>query len=172
MGYRKMPFPVTEFPEFVSGLQGEVVLAVRNPSFVSCLGHYILVFLLGFAGIGMIAIGVAAMEGKNTAGLMALGLMAILFALAIWASAWIRIKTKVYVVTNKRIVAKSGWIAQKVNEVRISDIRGANLCLGIWERLVGTGTISVGTAATGDTEIVIWGVRNPKQLLALINSQR
>ena len=51
-------------------------------------------------------------------------------------------------------------------------MRGANLVQGIWQRLIGVGNISVGTAATAGTEICMAGIRNPQKVVDTINSLR
>lgn len=58
------------------------------------------------------------------------------------------------------------------NEIWIKDMRAANLEQGIWQRLVGTGNIAIGTAASSGTEINIVGIQNPQSIVDVINDLR
>ena len=85
---------------------------------------------------------------------------------------WIEIHYTSYRITNLRIIVRRGLIAKFQNEIWIKDMRGANLVQGIWQRLIGVGNISVGTAATAGTEICMAGIRNPQKVVDTINSLR
>lgn len=85
---------------------------------------------------------------------------------------YVMLKTTAFVVTDKRVVAKTGVFSVNMSEVRIEDIRGVNLRQSLWQRVIGAGTVFVGTAATGGAEIVMNGVASPKQIVASVNAQR
>ena len=85
---------------------------------------------------------------------------------------WIEIHYTSYRITNLRIIVRRGLIAKFQNEIWIKDMRGANLVQGIWQRFIGVGNISVGTAATAGTEICMAGIRNPQKIVDIINSLR
>lgn len=77
-----------------------------------------------------------------------------------------------YKVTTYRIIIQTGFLSKSQNEIWIRDMRAANLEQGIWQRIVGIGNISIGTAATAGTEIRMYGVKKPKEAVELINSLR
>lgn len=77
-----------------------------------------------------------------------------------------------YRITTLRIVARTGFIAKIQNEIWIKDMRGANLSQSIWQRILGTGNISIGTAATAGAEICMNGIANPQEVVDTINSLR
>lgn len=86
--------------------------------------------------------------------------------------ALINIYCTTYILTNKRIIVKTGWMNKNQNEIWIKDMRGVNLNQSFWERLVGTGTVAIGTAATAGTEIQLRGISNAKEVVDTINSLR
>ncbi len=71
-----------------------------------------------------------------------------------------------------RIIVKRGWIAKLQNEVWIKDMRAVNLIQGVWQRIIGVGNVSIGTAATAGTEISIVGIIKPQVVVDKINSLR
>ena len=77
-----------------------------------------------------------------------------------------------YKVTTHRIIVTTGLLSKSKKEIWIRDMRGANLEQGLWQRIVGVGDISIGTAATAGTEIRMFGVKKPEEAVELINSLR
>lgn len=75
-------------------------------------------------------------------------------------------------VTTHRVIIRTGLLAKTQKEIWIRDMRGASLEQGLWQRIVGIGDISIGTAATAGTEIRMFGVKKPKEAVKLINSLR
>lgn len=85
---------------------------------------------------------------------------------------WIEIHYTTYTITTMRIIIRRGWIAKLQNEVWIKDMRAVNLVQGMWQRLIGVGNVSIGTAATAGTEISIVGIADPQVIIDEINSLR
>ena len=77
-----------------------------------------------------------------------------------------------YELTSHRIIICRGLIAKFQNEIWIKDMRAVNLNQGIWQRIIGVGNISIGTAATAGTEICITGISNPQKIIDKINALR
>lgn len=158
------------FPPFITPLNGEELLSVTRPSWLYFLGKYILGFLCLLIGIICAAIG-----AKNQSPIGVLTLLAFFgFFYLLWTTVKMLIfnHSYLYVMTNLRVMAKKGLFSVATSEVRISDIRGANLRQGIVERIFDVGSIAIGSAATAGTEVVFKGIRKPRHFLALINSQR
>ena len=133
------------FPRFVRPMQGESIVLIAHPSSM----NYVWWIVFGVLLIPFLLVGVAML-----------------------VYVYITLKTTCYVVTNKRVVAKVGWLNVKQSEVRIDDIRAVNLKLDLWQRIIGTGDITIGTAATGGAEIVMVGIGNPSHVVEAINAQR
>ena len=96
----------------------------------------------------------------------------ILIGLFFLLDAIINIKCTIYTVTTKRDVVKTGWLNKRQIEIWIKDMRGVNLQQDIWERIIGTGSVAIGTAATAGTEIQMHGLKNAQEIVNKINNLR
>ena len=78
--------------------------------------------------------------------------------------------TTEYVVTNKKIVAKHGWIARKTDELLLKKAEGLDVEQGIIQRMLGYGTVKF--SGTGSQKVIFDYVDDPmnakKQLENLI----
>ena len=103
-----------------------------------------------------------------------LGILTIplLVGIIILSVIWFQLHFTVYQITNLRIVVTQGWIARTRHEIWIKDMREANLSQTFWQRILGIGDISIGTAATAGTEICMEGVASPQRIVDSINSLR
>lgn len=54
-----------------------------------------------------------------------------------------------YLITNKRLIVKSGIITESVRTVHVQDMRDIFLTRGVFQCLTGTGSISIGSQTTG-----------------------
>ena len=99
-------------------------------------------------------------------------LLPILIGLYFLGRALVRIYSTTYIITDRRIVVKTGVFSIRSVEIRIFDVRGVFVARSLWQRIIGVGTVSVGTAATVGTEINMVDVSNPQQVVAVINSLR
>lgn len=131
-------------PEFVSPLAGEMGIAETHPSHWKYLGTIALGILLTPLVVGL---------------------------LILWWE-YICVKKTCYVVTNARVISKTGWLNTQLVEVRISDIRGVNVNRTLMQRILGIGDIAIGTSATEGTEIVMKGVVDPENFVRHVNEQR
>ncbi|MBP1582440.1 MAG: zinc-ribbon domain-containing protein [Victivallales bacterium] len=77
-----------------------------------------------------------------------------------------------YTVTTKRVIVKTGWLNKKQVEIWIKDMRGVSLHQDLWQRIIGTGSVAIGTAATAGTEIQMQGLKNAQQVVDKINNLR
>lgn len=111
---------------------------------------------------------------KNHFGLLCLGLITapLVIGLFILAYIYIKILFTRYEVTSKRIIICHGFISKTQSEIWIKDIRGATLSQSVWQRILRIGNISIGTAATADTEISMPGIAHPQKVVDKINSLR
>lgn len=113
-------------------------------------------------------------SAMNYLGGILLGLLTcmVLIGFLILLYIWIDIHFTSYRITTQRIIVRQGWIAKYQNEIWIKDMRGANLTQGIWQRIIGVGNISIGTAATAGAEICMKGIANPQKVVDQINKLR
>lgn len=71
----------------------------------------------------------------------------------------IKLTTQELAVTNKRIVAKTGWISRQTLELSIKKVEGVNVDQGVLGRIFNYGTITV--SGTGSSGTPIKGVDKP-----------
>jgi uncharacterized membrane protein YdbT with pleckstrin-like domain len=96
-----------------------------------------------------------ALSFKQTEGsqlLLAISLLALLFALISGISSFIRYKTSEFAITNKRVLIKIGFIQRHSLEVLLTKVEGIGVNQSILGRILGYGTIIVtGTGGTKET---------------------
>lgn len=84
----------------------------------------------------------------------------------------IAINCTTYRITSRRVLVNTGLINKKQVEIWIKDMRGVNMERDLWQLIIGTGSVAIGTAATAGTEIKMHGLRNAQEIIDLINSLR
>lgn len=79
--------------------------------------------------------------------------------LAFLLVAWIRYKTTELAVTNKRVIAKSGFISRHTVEININKVDGIQVMQSIPGRLFNFGSLII--SGTGAQQAPIPGISNP-----------
>ena len=146
--------------EFLDGSQGtqtasapsephtqepEKTLWTGTPSHYYYLGAYVIGTLLLVAyGLGLIIIIWALLDRSN----------------------------KVFTVTTRRVMSKSGIIARSTQEVTMKDIRSINLNQGIIERIFGLGTVQIGSAGTAGIEVQFSGIPSAEKVKDVISRHK
>ena len=107
-------------------------------------------------------------------GMIVLGVITIpiLMGIFILLAVWLEMHFTTFEITNRRVVVSRGIFNRYRSEIYISDMRNANFSQTFWQRLVHIGDISIGTAATAGTEIVLGKVAAPEKIIELLNSLR
>ena len=85
---------------------------------------------------------------------------------------WIETHLTSFRITNLRVIVKRGLISKSQREIWIKDMRGANLVQNVWQRILNIGDVSIGTAATAETEICLVGISSPQKVVDQINALR
>ncbi len=96
----------------------------------------------------------------------------LLVGIFILASVLIEIYCTKYLITTKRIVVTTGFLNKKQVEIWVKDMRAVNLHQDLWQRIIGTGTIAIGTAATAGTEVNMYGLKDAQEIVDKINALR
>ena len=73
-----------------------------------------------------------------------------------------------FAVTNKTVLAKSGIISRKTDELQLKKIEGCDVKQGIFGRMLGYGDIVV--SGTGSQQVVFWNIDNPLAVKKQIDS--
>lgn len=79
-----------------------------------------------------------------------------------------------YIIDSRGVEAQIGLVSMSLRQpsLRWEDIRGVEPNQTIWERLLGIGSVLIGSAMTQDVEIVMKGVANPRAIQLLIGGER
>ncbi len=104
------------------------------------------------------------------------GLLIVAFGLGLIVIVWALLDrySKVFTLTNRRVMSKSGILARTTIEVTMKDIRGIYLKMNVIERMFGLGTVEVGSAATGGVEVSFIGIpkaENVKEWISTLKRQ-
>lgn len=92
--------------------------------------------------------------------------IAVLFCwliLPLFSLAWmyLRIKTDEFVITNKRLIIKTGIISRQTMELQLSKVETVNIKQGIFGRMIGYGTIIA--SGTGGSYRAISMISEPNE---------
>jgi hypothetical protein len=79
-----------------------------------------------------------------------------------------------YIIDEHGVEAQIGLVSLNLRQPRLrwEDIRGVEPNQTIWERILGIGTVLVGSAMTQEVEVVMSGVANPRAIQLLIGGER
>ena len=79
-----------------------------------------------------------------------------------------------YIIDEGGVEAQVGLVSFNLRQPRLrwEDIRGSEPQQTLWERVLGIGTVLVGSAMTQDVEITMTGVPNPRAIQLLIQGER
>ncbi|PQA53002.1 PH domain-containing protein [Siphonobacter curvatus] len=80
-----------------------------------------------------------------------------LFTLTI--AAWIKRSSDEFVITNKRLVIKTGFISRETIELNLNKVESIQVDQSIWGRMLGFGTVSI--HGTGETRQVFTRISDP-----------
>lgn len=79
-----------------------------------------------------------------------------------------------YIIDERGVEAQIGLVSFSLRQPRLryEDIRGVEPVQTLWERMLGIGSVMIGSAMTQDIEIVMEGVANPRGIQLLIGGER
>lgn len=93
---------------------------------------------------------------------------------AMLAKILIHIYDAKYIIDEHGVEAQIGLVSLNLRQPRLrwEDIRGVEPNQTIWERILGIGTVLVGSAMTQEVEVQMAGVANPRAIQLLIGGER
>jgi uncharacterized membrane protein YdbT with pleckstrin-like domain len=94
----------------------------------------------------------------------------ILIGIYLFLARQIRRWTTEIVVTNHRMIVKTGWISKNVRELNLATIEEINVKQSFWGGLLNYGSVDV--RGTGEGNLELPAVDNPKALNVAITSAR
>ena len=85
-----------------------------------------------------------------------------------------RIYDSKFIIDERGVEAQVGLVSLNLRQPRLrwEDIRGVEPNQTLWERILGIGSVLVGSAMTNEVEIVMEGVGNPRSVQLLIGAER
>ena len=75
-------------------------------------------------------------------------------------------------IVGKRVLYRSGMMSTRESEIRVEDVRDIEITRSLWQRVVGTGSLSLSTSGESGMEIEITGLRQPERVREIINALR
>lgn len=92
---------------------------------------------------------------------------------AAWWCVWrIRKLSTRLIITNKRTIARRGFLSKSTREVLHDKVQDIQVRQSFFERLLGVGSLGVSSAGESGVEIEIEGLPNPQYLRAVIDAYR
>ena len=82
--------------------------------------------------------------------LLALGVvtLVIVVGLVFLAMAWIRVRSTELAITNRRVIAKTGFVKRHTVEINLDKVEALKVEQGVWGRFLNFGTIFISGAGT------------------------
>jgi uncharacterized membrane protein YdbT with pleckstrin-like domain len=98
--------------------------------------------VLGLLAVLAAAVSVVLQDYQKTAVLLGSGVILVLAALSFIGDWFVRVTTEI-VVTDKRIIHKTGWIARHTEEINISKVETVDVSQGVVGRIFDFGTVVI-----------------------------
>jgi membrane protein YdbS with pleckstrin-like domain len=157
-----IPLPQTQYesnpnPSSMILGEGESVIFYKRKHFGSLLGSIISGIILVFFGI---TLAIAS----------PIGVLLIFIGLIPLVGAFLEMIKTEYVITNKRVYAKTGLLSRKATDASFDKITDASISQSFSGRLFGYGDVRINTAGTQTYEIIFKGVPNPMLVRSKIKS--
>lgn len=102
------------------------------------------------------------------AALLLLGI--ILVGVFIFLTAWIKMSTTDFAVTNRRVILKRGWLNRHTRELAVESVEGVSLDQSLIARIFGFGRVVV--TGTGEATIVFPPMAHPVEFRRAIEAAR
>jgi len=102
------------------------------------------------------------------AALILLGIIVV--GVVMFLTAWIKMKTTDFAVTNRRVILKTGWLNRHTHELAVESVEGVSLDQSIVARMFGFGRVVV--TGTGDAVIAFPPMANPVEFRRAIETAR
>ena len=85
---------------------------------------------------------------------------------------WVQCASAELKITTERTIARQGFIARKVTEVRHGDVKMVHTEQNLFQRILRVGDIGVGSAGHSGMEIEIKGISNPAKAADIIRERQ
>ncbi|MDU5454288.1 PH domain-containing protein [Pseudescherichia vulneris] len=144
--------------------KGEEVIVRAHVSWLSFLSNIIVAVLILL--IALLMLGASASSNQGSPGVIAWFLL--FLSLFMLTNIAIQILTTELALTNKRIIAKFGFIRRSTIELRLEKVESININQSLLGRLLGYGTIVI--KGTGGTGTPIPSIQKPLEFRRIVNN--
>jgi len=144
--------------------KGEEVIVRAHVSWLSFLSNIIVAVLILL--IALLMLGASASSNQGSPGVIAWFLL--FLSLFMLTNIAIQILTTELALTNKRIIAKFGFIRRSTIELRLEKVESININQSLLGRLLGYGTIVI--KGTGGTGTPIPSIQKPLEYRRIVNN--
>ena len=130
-------------------IAGEQVLYKTGLHWIVLVGPIILACFFGLPGLFMLIASIATLSDKSTSGMGPAGFVLLLLAGVCVLLGYLKRRGTEMVVTNKRILIKTGLVSRKTFELLLSKVESIGVQEGLLGRMLGYGSVVVrGTGGT------------------------
>lgn len=119
-----------------------------------------------FPSVFFMLIGLIMVNSPESSGI---GSLFIFIAIILFISEFITSKTTELAVTNKRVIAKHGWIVRKTMELNLSKVEGLSVDQGLMGRFLNFGEVTVN--GTGGARAPLKFIAEPLELRKAVNEE-
>jgi uncharacterized membrane protein YdbT with pleckstrin-like domain len=140
---------------------GERILFEGHPSWRSILRFYVIGLV-----VAAVVVAIVDLAGGGT-GLVIL--LAIAAAALVMLVGFLKRIGTAYKVSDRRLWIRRGLLSRSVQETRIDRVQNVNTRQGVFERLLGVGTVDFDTAAGDDYEFAFRGVADPEGISQVVD---
>lgn len=98
--------------------------------------------VLGLLTLIVVGFAFSLSEDQRLLVLVGAGVLALLTLVSFLGSWFIRVTTEI-VVTDKRVIHKTGWIARRTEEINITKVETVDVTQGLWDRMLDSGTVLI-----------------------------
>jgi uncharacterized membrane protein YdbT with pleckstrin-like domain len=154
----------TDGPSWVTLTEGEQIMWNGHPS-VWSISRWLVV------GIILLGLGIAGFV-RFTDLLQLLSLVPIVIGLLLIVVQTIRERQQTrYVITSEEVYKKTGLLSRDVTNFRIDRIQNTSYTQSFLERLLTYGTIRIEMAGTGESDLVLHDIPDPKYVIGIITER-
>lgn len=125
------------------------------------------------AVIGLITwVAASGIPGKDAAAAAAwAGQAVVVLALIVAARAWWRVRFLIYRISTSRVEVERGCISKRIENLEMYRVTDIQLNIGLFERLVGVGSITLITTDKTTPRLTIAGVPRPRALYETLKQE-
>ena len=93
-------------------------------------------------------------------------------ALVLLLSWWLHCKGTAVTVDERRTILRRGLLGKRTVEVQHADVRSLEIRQNFIQRVLGVGEIAIGSAGSGEVEIIVAGIPRPDRIAEVVREHQ